>query len=192
MNEFEAYCLYVSLKSHFNNKNYDFFKYSGKIKSATPESFKKRKDGIFFMKLAKHSNPRDFLVANMIASENNWIGNLAYSEEAEKNYREWSKRKQSFSYLFEQDLKKLNPDFNSNFKVEENTHPQILKLYLGKQISIETFVVLLEITGVKPVLDRKMKDDPIWEKVSMKVQKYSPFVSYDKEKARKIILDIFR
>lgn len=191
MNEFDAYCLYVSLKSHFNNKNYDFFKYSGKIKSATPESFKKRKDGIFFMKLAKHPNPQDFLVANMVVSENNWIGNLAYSEEAEKTYREWAKRKQSFSYVFEQDLKKLNEDFNSNFKVENNTHPPILKLYLGKKICLETLVVLMEITGVKHVLDQKMKDDPIWDKVSMKIKKYSPFVTFDREKIRKIILDMF-
>ncbi len=40
---FETYQSYLSMKSHFTNRKYDFFRYGGKSR-ATMSSFNKRKD----------------------------------------------------------------------------------------------------------------------------------------------------
>ena len=51
MTDYEAYTTYLALKLHFST-DYDFFRYNGKV-SASPESFKKRKEKYQFVKLAK-------------------------------------------------------------------------------------------------------------------------------------------
>ena len=49
---FETYQTYLSMKSHFTNPKYDFFKYAGKSR-ATVTSFNKRKDKYWFEKTSK-------------------------------------------------------------------------------------------------------------------------------------------
>ena len=49
---FETYQTYLSMKSHFTNKRYDFFKYGGKSR-ATMTSFNKRKDKYWFEKTSR-------------------------------------------------------------------------------------------------------------------------------------------
>jgi hypothetical protein len=49
MSAFEVYKDYLALKNHFSNKNYDYFKYKGKVRTSI-DSFNKRKDKIFFEK----------------------------------------------------------------------------------------------------------------------------------------------
>lgn len=187
MNAYECYVLYVALKNHFKQKSYDFFKYNGKIRS-NPQSFSTRGDKVFFEKLAKHENPRDFLVSNLIENEKIWIRDIAYSEEAENTYKNWQKRLQSLSYHIKSDLSNLKDNFNDNFIVEEYDHPHLLKLYLRKDISLETLVILTDLTGCVKSWDKKMVDDPVWDKVRMKIMKYRPFIKYDMEKIKETIV----
>ena len=190
MSAFEAYKDYVALKNHFTKPEYDYIKYNGNI-SLKQSSFDKRKDKIFFQKLAKKADYHDFLIANL--SENNkiWIKDIAYSEKAEKIYAEWKKRQQSISYILKQQLSKLDSSFNDNFVCQNNQHPLLLRLYLANDISLETLCILLEITGAKKHWDSKMEYDPLWEEYNMKIVKYTPFIKYDKEKVKKIVLDYF-
>lgn len=190
MNDFEAYKLYVSLKNHFSNKSYDYFKYNGKNKLKV-SSFEKRNDKVFFLKLAKHSDLLNFLVSNFSQNEKLWIRDLAYSEEAENTYKDWIKRKQSLSYVFKQDLNKLDDDFNKNFTIEENEHPLLLRLFLGKEISIETICLLLEFSGAIKHWNKKLEYDPLWESVKLKLVKYAPFIECDKDRLKQICLDKF-
>jgi len=44
---YQVYTEYLALKSHFTNKNYDYFKYNKKVR-ATLTSFNRRKDKYFF------------------------------------------------------------------------------------------------------------------------------------------------
>jgi len=124
-------------------------------------------------------------------SSKTWIKELAYSENAEKIYNDWLKRKQSLTYQFKQDISKLDDDFNGLFKVEHNQHPIILKSYLSGNVSLETFCIMLEITNSKKYLDKSLESDIIWEELSLKVKKYTPFIQYDREKMKKICLDKF-
>ena len=58
--------------------------------------------------------------------------------------------------------------------------------YLRKNISIETLVILDKILGFKKNFDKKLSD-PVWISVSMKLEKYSPFLNIDIFKYKKIL-----
>lgn len=191
MDDFEAYKTYVSIKSHFNNKHYDYFKYNGKNKRISYDTFKKRNDKIFFLKLSKHKDVIGVLVSNFLENKGNWIKDLAYNKDAEQVYKDWLKRNQSLSYIFDQEILKLEDNFNSNFIINDNQHPNILKLYYRKDISVETLCILFDVVGCKDYFDKKLKDDVLWQETSMLIEKYTPFIKYDKDKIVKICLDRF-
>lgn len=191
MNAFDVFKDYVALKNHFTTKSYDYFKYNGKIR-ATPSTFNQRKDRIFFMKLAKHQDPKNFLVANFVESDNAWIGDLAYNEDAQKNYINWSKRQQSLSYIFTNDVEKLDDKFDFNFIVENGQHPPAMKLYLRKQITIETLIILIDLVRCFSHWQKNMGEDIVWKELSHKLTKYKPFLQYDRAKMKNILLARFK
>lgn len=190
LDPFDAYKLYVALKNHFSKSSYDFFKYNGKVK-VNYDSFVNRKDKVFFQKLAKHENLQSFLVANFTHNHKLWVKDLAYSEQAEKLYKEWIKKQQSLTYLFKNDLEKLDENFNTNFIVSDNQHPIILKLLLSNEISLETFCILLKLTKSIKYLNNNLENDPVWNMIKIKVEKYTPFIEFDEEKLRNICFDKF-
>jgi hypothetical protein len=189
MSAFEVYKDYVALKNHFNKPDYDYFKYNGKSRTKL-ETFNKRKDKIFFEKLAKNKEFHDFLVSNLSENPKLWIRDLAYSDEAQKRHLNWKKRQQSLSYMFKSDLSKLDDDFDSNLLCK-NGHPNLLKLYLGSEISLETLCIVLKLTKSMKYWNKSMEYDPIWEDIRNKVQKYLPFLKYDEEKFKEIVIDKF-
>tara|TARA_B100000963_G_scaffold21299_1_gene16063 strand:+ start:358 stop:954 length:597 start_codon:yes stop_codon:yes gene_type:complete len=190
---FETYQTYLSMKSHFTNKRYDFFKYGGKSR-ATMTSFNKRKDKYWFEKTSrKYSDQEitDFLLANFVTTntpQNLWIGEIINS--GERTYADWMRRQQSLTYLFKEQSKKLL----SEKKLEEvfncsKGHPLILKKYLGGEISLETFVIFEKIFSFGKKFNRKLKD-PVWETVSMKMKKYVPFLNINVFQYKKILREI--
>jgi len=190
---FETYQTYLSMKSHFTNRKYDFFKYGGKSR-ATMTSFNKRKDKYWFEKTSrKYSDQeiKDFLLSNFVSTDtpqNLWIGEIINS--GERNYSEWMRRQQSLTYLFKEQLNELmsNKNLDEVFSCSKG-HPLILKKYLGGEISLETLTIL-EIVfcfGIK--FDKKLLD-PVWETVSLKIKKYKPFLNINVFQFKKILRDI--
>lgn len=192
MNAFDVFKDYVALKQHFTSKSYDYFKYNGKLRSCTPQTYNQRKDKIFFMKLAKHQDPKHFLVANFVESDNAWIGDLAYNELAQENYIRWTKRIQSLTYFFKEDVEHLKEDFNSNFTVSDGQHPYALRLYLRKDITIETLIILIDIVRCFSHWQKNMQDDIVWKDLCHKLVKYKPFLQYDRDKMKNILLARFK
>lgn len=190
MTSFEVYCEYLSIKTHFTKSSYDYTKYNGKGRYKL-ETFQKRKDKLFFEKIAKHSDPHGFFIANIIINDKVYIRDLAYSEEAEKIYKKWLKYNQALTYNFKQDLSKLDSNFNKNFICEDHQHPILLKKYLANEISLETLCILLDITGAINHWNKELNYDLVWEEIELKVKKYLPFIKYEKEKYKKISLDLF-
>ena len=190
---YETYQTYLSLKSHFTNRKYDFFKYGGKSR-ATVSSFNKRKDKYWFEKTSrKYSNKEvvDFLLANFVSTDNPqnlWIGEIINS--GERTYAEWMKRQQSLTYLFKEQSNELlsNNELENLFSCSKG-HPIILKRFLGGDISLETFVIYDRIFSFRKKFDKELKD-PVWETVSLKLQKYSPFLNIDVFKFKKILRDL--
>lgn len=187
---FEAYKEYVALKNHFAKDDYDYFKYNGKMRLKV-DTFEKRKDKLFFQKLAKQPDVHNFLVANFSKNEKIWIRDLAYSEVAEKTYKDWLKKQQSLGYVLKSELNCLTENFNENFIIESNEHPLLLKKYLSGEVSLETLCLLLEFSGAMKHWDSKMQYDLVWNQIRTKIIKYSPFIKCDKQKIKKIVIDYF-
>jgi len=190
---FETYQTYLSMKSHFTSKRYDFFKYGGKSR-ATMTSFNKRKDKYWFEKTSrKYSDQEitDFLLANFVttnAPQNLWIGEIINS--GERTYADWMRRQQSLTYLFKEQSKKLlsEKELEEVFNCSKG-HPPILKKYLGGEISLETLVIFEKIFSFGKKFNRKLKD-PVWETVSMKIKKYIPFLNINVFQYKKILREI--
>jgi len=193
MSPFECYQHYLSLKSHFTNPKYDFFKYGGKSR-ATITSFNKRKDKYWFEKSSRKYSDKeivDYFLANFLAADNPqnvWIGEIINS--GERTYVEWMKRQQSLTYLFNEQSEELL----SETKLEDafncsKGHPPVLKKFLGGKIGIETLVIYDIIFLFGNVFDTKLID-PVWETVSLKIRKYKPFLQIDVFNYKKILRDI--
>ena len=177
---FETYQHYLSLKNHFTNPKYDFFRYGAKTR-ATVTSFNKRKDKYWFEKTSRKYSDKEiveFLVANFVAVDNPqnlWIGEIINS--GDRKYSDWKQRQQSLTYQFKEQSEKL---LTEN-KLEEifecsKGHPIILKKYLGGEISLETFSIWEKVFSFQKNFDNKLTD-PVWETVSLKLKKYIPFIN---------------
>ena len=190
---FETYQTYLSMKSHFTNSKYDFFKYGGKSR-ATISSFNKRKDKYWFEKTSrKYSDEEvlDFLLANFINAnnpQNLWIGEMINS--GERTYAEWMKRKQSMTYIFKEQSEKLlsENELEDVFKCSKG-HPLLLRKYLGGEISLETLTILEKVFSFVKNFDKKLKD-PVWESVSLKIKKYAPFINISVFQYKKILREL--
>ena len=186
MTDYEAYTTYLALKLHFNG-DYDFFKYNGKV-SASPESFKKRKEKYQFVKLAKKLSDEqiiDYYVANIIR-DNSWIG-----EFNQKNWLEHKKINEALEYNYVNDLEKLLTtvdNFDILFQCDDGNHPKLLKTFLGKKINLETMVILNKILQYVNVFDNKISENYIWPNVSLLIKKYEPFVKVNTRQYRLITL----
>lgn len=185
MTSFEAYCLYMSLKMHFTSSSYDFFKYNGKV-NAKVDAFERRRDKYFFQKLAKKRNLQDFLVANFIKSDVQWVGDLI-SDDAEANYAEWQKRHESLTYMLRTEIEQLEDEFISFFRVKGGQHPKLLTMYAQGKISLETLTVLNDILDFFPIWDKKIVDPVIWPSVRDKSLKYRQFIHYDRAKTKTLV-----
>ena len=188
---FETYQHYLSLKNHFTNPKYDFFRYGAKTR-ATITSFNKRKDKYWFEKTSrKYSDGEivDFLLANFVTTDNPknlWIGEIINS--GERTYADWMRRKQSISYLFKEESEKLLEESNLEQLFEcGKGHPIILKRFLGGDISLETFVIYDIIFLFSEKFDEKLFD-PVWETVSLKIRKYGPFLNIDISKYKNYLI----
>lgn len=186
-----CYKTYLALKNHFTQEKYDFHKYCGKVK-ANIQSFYKRKDRFWFEKISRTKTDEEilnFFVANFALCEDPqslWIGEII--KNGEQNYTTWMKKTQSLSYIFKEEIESTftTDNFDEMFKIENNRHPKILKKYLKNEISLETMIILNSILNYKSKFDKKLKD-PVWEFVSIRMKKYSPFIHINMDKYKNIL-----
>ena len=183
----DVYRTYLSVRNHFTNDNYNFFKFGGKTK-ASSSAFEKRRDRYIFDKVSKDYKDDEvalLFVSNFVAKEKFWIGNTL-SEESRNIYTMWRKKIQSLSYIFENDVKAIideindrEIDFDSVFKIQDGQHPIILKLTLADRISLESFLILNKILDFFPQFNRRIEETIIWPDYYKKCVKYEPFVKVD-------------
>ena len=189
----DAYRCYLALKNHFTKDKYDYHKYRGKVR-ATNEAFYKRKDRFWFEKFARQKDDKEieeFFVSNFIYSTDPgtvWIGEMI--KEGEGRYTEWKKKVQSLTYIFKEEASTIFEDKKVDDMFDcSKGHPPILKSYLGGDISLESMVIYDRILGYGKDFDKKLKD-PVWETVSRKIKKYSPFLNIDVSRYKKILKEV--
>lgn len=192
MMPFDAYKQYLSLKNHFTKEKYDYHKYCGKSR-ATVQSFYKRKDRFWFEKLSRNKDDKEvveFFVSNFITCTDPsklWIGEMI--REGEGRYTDWKKRTQSLSYVFKEEMSSVLSEQKLDSAFAGKGHPLILKKYLSGDISIETLVICDRILGYRKDFDKRLMD-PVWETVSMRIKKYSPFLNIEVLRYRKLLKEL--
>ena len=193
MDGFKAYRYYLAIKLHFTTDKFNVFENRGNVKG-TREAFNARNDRYIFEKLArKHEDDREiiqFFVSNFAYGNDSAI---YAGQEAEDNFLEWNKRKQSISKVFVDDLATLLTHVEVNklkqsaiFNFTDNEYPVALKLYIGRKISIETLRI---IDDEHPVLENwKLNNSVkyIWDDDLRRITKLTGFVKYDRIKIKKI------
>jgi len=189
---YESYKLYNALKLHFES-SYDAVKYNFKT-NVSSQSFLKRKDKYFFAKLAKkyNGNLKEFYVSQFI-NEQKYVGDMMDSE-AESYYSTYKKIKESIHRVFSIDINNmsdLNADFDKFFLSEDGQQPYVVQLWMQGEISLETVVILNSIFGFVQIEDSKISDTIIWPDNKRKIEKYTPFVDFDKDKCKTMLMSKF-
>lgn len=148
MTGYEAFCLYSSLKLHFNLDSYDYFKYHGKV-NVTIDAFENRKDKWHFYKLDRRftndEQGRDFIVANFIHDSNVWVGNLL-TEESNIQYRKRQKIIQSLTYIFTNEIESLMSHTKPNdlFMIQKGEYQNCLSSCYMKKSHLKQFAYLIK------------------------------------------------
>ncbi len=174
MDPFDVYKIYLALKLHFTTESYDITKHKFAAKGKK-ETFLKRKDLIVLRKLARDFSRQeiiDILVANFVTGDR-WGG--MFDTESMETYKKWKATLQRIAYTFEQDLNSIHYRMEKD-NIEDVTvgpgHPLILKMLLGKQITLETVVILnKELNFCNDYMD-----DLILKDTCLLVNKYTPFI----------------
>ena len=94
----EAYRMYLAMRNHFRSKTYNFLK--SPYSKAKPETYDKRKDKYFFVKLSRKYDEKQlaqFYLSNFLADNCEWIG--AMSANGERNYIEYQKEYNHYRHV---------------------------------------------------------------------------------------------
>ena len=182
MEPIDVYLMYCAMKAHFSKGDYDFVDYKGKTKIKR-ESFYKRKDRAFFVRLSRkykvEEEIKNYFVSNFIKDKKGYIAN--FSDEI---YNSWKLKRQGFFDMFELEMKPLVEAFEDLFVVENGQHPKIMKEFLGSRISLETLIIMDELVGFDTQWNDAMKDDIIWLDLRNLMDNYERFLTIDREQYR--------
>ena len=182
MEPIDVYLMYCAMKAHFGKNDYDFITYNGKSR-VSRNSFYKRKDRYFFVKLSRKYKESDdiknYLVSNFIVEQRGYVANFN-----DRNYETWKDKRNNFYNIFTEEIRPFVNNFNPIFEAKKNEHPLLLKEYLGKRVSIETLIVLEELVDFTKSWNRIMLEDYIWYDIKKLMKNYKRFLTIDKNRYR--------
>ena len=181
---FETYKLFMAVKLHMTTDRYDVFESNGRV-SGSKATFEKRNDRFLFEKLGrKFSQPRElieYFVSNFAYGNNSVI----YSSESDEYFHVWNLRKESRTHLFRTQLEQIKLHLEVNkmkyedlFRIDNNV-PELLNLYVGGYVHLETVVILNEFENFLPQWEPLIM---IWGDQLRILNKIKKFVKYDKSK----------
>jgi hypothetical protein len=177
------------MKKHFTTDQYDYHKYRGKIR-ASFDTYRTRNDVFFFHKLAQKDDPEKLLMANMIVKPNIWIREIL-EQAGEDRYIDWLKKRDSLTRVVKEDLTKLRDVYQDNFVSVNGQHPEILRLFIQRQITLETFTILTHSAKIFDYWDANLVDKIVARDIIRLSKKYYPFLDIDQKKFKKVIKDYF-
>lgn len=179
------------VKLHFTNEKYNLFENKGNAKGMTFEKFLAKRDYNIYNALARKfetdQQAIQFLVSNYAYRNTNPIHNIASSD---RNFTLWTKRKQSITNTFREDIDKIQLHLDKNdvsleslYESDSNV-PDLFKIYLSGNITIETMFIL---NKINPYLSGwKQEHSMLWGKEFLLIEKLERFVKYDSDLVTKI------
>ena len=188
----EVYKTYLAFKNHFTKEKYDYFKYRGRSR-ASAASFNKRKDRYFFERMSRKKTEQEiqnFFLANFTQTfdpQGVWIGLIIDS--GDKKYSEWVEHIKNLFETFKVNADRIIEEYDIEdlFSCKKG-HSPILKEYLSSNLSIEEMIVYENIFSYVKEHDNKLID-PVWESVSLKIKKYSPFLNISMVQYKKHLIE---
>lgn len=201
MNAYDAYKKYVALKLHFQQKDYDYFKFAGSAR-VSREKFETRNDKYFFQRIAKLYDEKQLeqlLVANFIVNNSSWIGEVL-SDVGRVRHTEFKKTCQALEYNFREDMNAIKQlidvgdiqSFDSLFAcVDGDDWPELVTITLHKTIRVESFIIMNKILNFMPKMNDRIKDSLVWPEMYQLCRKYSPFLNVDVKRYRSIMKNVF-
>jgi len=187
---FEVYQMYLAMKAHFNQKDYDYNKYNGKV-SVKYDTFKRRKDRWHFEKISKkyRGDSFHFLLSNFIENKSFWAGR-AMDKKHDEIYNKWMGYVEGKDYMFETDIRTLQEycessekSFDDLFEAKPGKHPIIYKLYKQNHIHYYTLCLMAVITRFHTKVDELNPFDPVWKQESERIEKTLAFCHIDEKMA---------
>lgn len=142
------------------------------------------------VRLSRKQFPKDHVVANLVAGNNGWIGDVVNAE-SNQIYLDWRSRNDALEYRIKDQMRLLHDDFNSNFELIDDKLPHLLVLMGHGQLWPETLVVLDKLLNFSKQWNKKLDKNLVWTQWGMFIRKYSPFVKFDAENIRTRILERF-
>ena len=193
MDGFKAYRYYLAIKLHFTTDKFNVFENRGHVRG-TREAFNARNDRYIFEKLAQKM-PDDSEIIQFFTSNFAYGNDTAIyaGQEADDNFVEWQKRKQSITKIFIDDLATMMTYIEVNklknsalFTFTEDEYPVALRMFVGGKITIETLRIMDDFAGIVDEWKNHPSVKYIWDDELRRVTKLTGFVKYDKIKLGKI------
>ena len=182
MEAYEVYRLYMALKLHFTTASYDITITKGAVKSSE-SAFLKRRDVFLFRKLAKKFVARQEIINYFVAGDTN--GGI-FNADSDDIYEKWKGRHDRLSYMFTDDIGRLLVEAEKSEQDPlvsyNNQHPILIKMLLGKKISLETVIILDKLLDFRYNVTTELLNDFIWNDLNLLIIKYRPFVRIDRTK----------
>lgn len=181
---FETYKLFMAIKLHMTTDRYDVFESNGRV-SGTRATFEKRNDRFLFEKIGRKFNQPRELIEYFVSNFAYGNSSVIYSGESDDYFEVWKLRKESRTHLFRTQLEQIKQHLEINkmsyedlFRIDNNV-PELLNLYVGGYVHLETVVILNEFENFLPQWEPLIM---IWGDQLRILNKIKKFVKYDKTK----------
>lgn len=186
----EYYKIYLSIRLHFTNKDYDIKEYGGKVRF-DEDKFYASSSYITFKKLIKEYNSfakfKEIMVSNVLV-DSKVRPEFLLTEDAKKIHAKWIARTDFLMYNLEQDIKKLSEhSIIDVFKTDGTNPPLLLKKYIDGTICLETLVILYRFTKIKKIYSEALKNCFIYQDICLLIKKYSVLLNYDIIKMKQFV-----
>lgn len=175
MDGFKAFKLYTAIKLHFTNPKFDVFVNRGRVRGSY-ETFNQRNDRLLFERLARQcTNERElikFIAANFMYHNPNFV----YSDDGEKFYKEYNRRRQSITRIFEDDLTTVGC----------TTPSHLIQIYLRNEVTLEFMVIINEFEGTFNKLKSIGHLNLMFNDELLILEKSRKFVHFDMSRVEKV------
>jgi len=195
MEPIDAYHLFNSVKLHYKQDSYDFFRYNGRV-SITQTKFECRNDKYHYYKLSKRDNARQLVIFNLFENPDLWIGEL-FSDECKSICRKRLGITSSMERNFTIDLKRYD-SLDDALNINNGDYPSILEDYTDGNVSPETLYILNLALNDKlfSYWRDNLNDRVFWPMKQNLISKYGRFLLNDfninVKKYKQLLVDIYQ
>jgi hypothetical protein len=180
----------MALKLHFTTVKYNVFETRGAV-SISRSKFEERNDKFIFSKLGNRFKTEQEFIQYVACNFLYGNPNVIYSgSEADDNFIEWQRRRQSATKLLSDDCDKIiasNKCYDEIFYCTKNSFQYIMSLYVGKKINIETVRILDDRFEFMKRIPEDSAMATMFSDRILLIEKAKGFIKYNKERVKPIV-----